>query len=284
MKQIAQESSDASMERPEIVSNSNCWKKLKSNFSEIWHYRELMYFLVWKDIKVKYKQATLGVGWAILQPIIQMVLFTFLFGKFANLPSDGLPYPIFYYSGLLPWTYFATTLTMASNSIVNNSSLVTKVYFPRLFLPASSVFSGLVDLLISSVIFVGLLFYYRVEWSPAFLLFPLVFLLLSLFVLGTGLFLSALNVNFRDVKHVIPFLVQLWFFASPVVYPTSMVPDRYQSVVATNPMVGIIEMCRALVSGGELPWQALGISCLVTVIMLTFGTGTFDAPNFDLPM
>ncbi|MFH1154552.1 MAG: ABC transporter permease [Pseudomonadota bacterium] len=258
-----------------VLPEASSLQKMKSYSSELWHYRELLYFLVWKDIKVKYKQTSLGVAWAVLQPVIQMILFTFLFGKFARLPNDGLPYPIFYYSGLLPWTYFAATLTMASNSIVTNTTLVTKVYFPRIFLPVASVLSGLIDLFISIVIFVGFLFYYKIAWNSMMLLFPLVILLLTLFLIGTGLLLSAINVNFRDVKHVVPFLVQLWFFASPIVYPSSMVPEHYQWIVSINPIVGMIEMIRALITGNVLPWQSLGISCLMTLLVLVLGCWYF---------
>lgn len=258
-----------------VSEETSYWLLIKENLAEIWHFRELLYFLVWKDIKVKYKQTTLGVAWAVLQPVLNMVLFTILFGKFAKLPSDGLPYPLFYYSGLLPWTYFAATLTMASNSVVSNVSLVTKVYFPRMFLPSASVVSGLLDLSISSVIFIGFIVYYHVSWSPTLILFPLALLPLVLFVLGTGLFLSALNVSYRDVRHTIPFLIQLWFFASPVVYPASMVPERYRWIAAINPIAGIVEMCRAIVLGSKLPWQALGISYIITMVVLFFGIWYF---------
>jgi lipopolysaccharide transport system permease protein len=238
---------------------------------EIWQKRELLYFLVWKDIKVKYKQASLGIAWAVLQPLLGMLLFTLLFGRVAKLPSDGLPYPLFYFASLLSWTYFSTVVTTASNSVVSNTSLVSKVYFPRILLPAAGVIASLLDLAIASTILVGLIAYYQVPLTLSLLFLPLVLLPLIVFALGVGQFLAALNVNYRDVKHALPFLVQLWFFASPVVYPLSMVPERYRWLVALNPLTGIIESTRALLSDRPVPWGALWISCAVIALVYVFG-------------
>jgi lipopolysaccharide transport system permease protein len=234
---------------------------------ELWHYRELLYFLVWKDIKVKYKQASLGIAWAVLQPLLGMLLFTLLFGRVAKLPNDGLPYPLFYFTSLLSWTYFSTALITASNSVVSNTSLVSKVYFPRVLLPAAGVIASVLDLAIASVILVGMIIVYQVPLTPQLIFIPLVLVLLIVFAMGAGQFLAALNVNYRDVKHALPFLVQLWFFASPVVYPISMVPERYQWLVSLNPLTGIIETSRALLVGRPIPWGALWISCAVTVMV-----------------
>jgi lipopolysaccharide transport system permease protein len=244
--------------------------------TELWQKRELLYFLVWKDIKVKYKQAALGIAWAVLQPLLGMLLFTLLFGRVAKLPSDGLPYPLFYFSSLLTWTYFSTALITASNSVISNTSLVSKVYFPRILLPAAGVIAALLDLAIASVILVGLLVFHQVPLTPRLLCMPLVLLLLVVFAMGAGQFLAALNVNYRDVKHALPFLVQLWFFASPVVYPLSMVPERYQWLVALNPLTGIIETSRALLVGRPVPWEALAISCAVTVAIYVLGLAYFQ--------
>jgi lipopolysaccharide transport system permease protein len=243
---------------------------------ELWRHRELLYFLVWKDIKVKYKQAALGVAWAVLQPLLGMLLFTLLFGQIAKLPSDGVPYPVFYFASLLSWTYFSTALIMASNSIVANSSLVSKVYFPRILLPAAAVISSVVDLAIASIILVGLMGYYQLPVTPQLTLLPLVLVSLIVFTMGAGQFLAALNVNYRDVKHALPFVVQLWFFASPVVYPISMVPERYQWLVSLNPLAGIIETSRALLVGRPVPWEALSISGAVIIMVFALGSWYFQ--------
>jgi lipopolysaccharide transport system permease protein len=244
--------------------------------NELWQKRELLYFLVWKDIKVKYKQASLGIAWAVLQPLLGMLLFTLLFGRVANLPSDGLPYPLFYFASLLSWTYFSTALTTASNSVLSNTSLVSKVYFPRILLPAAGVIASVLDLAIASIVLVGLIAYYQVSLTLPLLFLPLVLVPLIVFALGVGQFLAALNVNYRDVKHALPFLVQLWFFASPVVYPLSMVPERYQWLIALNPLTGIIETTRALLADRPVPWEALWISCAVIVLVYVFGMRYFQ--------
>jgi homopolymeric O-antigen transport system permease protein len=236
---------------------------------ELWQKRELLYFLVWKDIMVKYKQASLGIAWAVLQPLMAMLLFTLLFGRVAKLPSDGLPYPLFYFASLLTWTYFSTAVITASNSVVSNTSLVSKVYFPRILLPTAGVIATVLDLAIASVILAGLAIYYRAPLTPQLLLMPLVLGALIVFALGTGQFLAALNVNYRDVRHALPFLMQLWFFSSPVVYPISMVPAEYRWLVALNPLAGIIEASRALLVGRPVPWGTLAVSCvLIAVIYL----------------
>lgn len=260
---------------PELVEIGRT-RNVPQALGELWRDRELLYFLVWKDIKVKYKQTALGVAWVILQPLMGMLLFTLLFGHVAKLPSDGLPYPIFYYSSLLSWTYFSTALIMASNSVISNTSLITKVYFPRILLPAASVIGSLLDLAIASVILIGLLVYYGVALTSGLALLPLFLGLLVVFTLGVGQLLAALNVNYRDIKHALPFLVQIWMFASPVVYPMSMVPDRYQWLVSLNPIAGIIEATRAVISGRPVPWEWLGVSAAMTVVVLVFGLWYFQ--------
>lgn len=243
---------------------------------DLWRHRELLYFLIWKDIKVKYKQTALGVAWVVLQPLAGMLLFTLLFGRVAQLPSDGLPYPLFYYSALLSWTYFSSTVVGASNSVVNNTSLITKVYFPRILLPAAAVIGALIDLAIASIIFFALMFYYEMPITAGLLLLPAVLAMLVLFTLGVGQYLAALNVNYRDIKHALPFVVQLWMFASPVVYPVSMVPENFRWLVNLNPISGIIEATRALIMGKPLDWGSLGLAAAGTLVILILGFWYFE--------
>jgi lipopolysaccharide transport system permease protein len=262
-------------EIPELVELGRS-RSIGQTLSDLWQHRELLYFLVWKDIKVKYKQTALGVAWAILQPLLGMALFTVLFGRLAQLPSDGLPYPLFYYASLLSWTYFSTALTMAANSVVSNTSLITKIYFPRILLPAAAVMGSLLDLAIASIILIGLLAFYQVPLSFNLALLPFVLVLLVLFTLGVGQFLAALCVHYRDVKHALSFLVQLWFFASPIVYPISMVPENYRWLAMLNPIAGIVETSRALIAGRAIPWEALSISCAVMVVVFVVGAWYFQ--------
>jgi lipopolysaccharide transport system permease protein len=228
-------------------------KSAAITLSEMWEYRELLYFLVWRNIKVRYKQTAIGAVWAIIQPLMTMIIFTLVFGKFANVPSDGLPYPIFSYAALLPWTYFATALNLSILSIVSNSNLITKVYFPRLFLPISAILSGLIDFGISFIFFLVMMVWYGTMpgWGVVFL--PGFVLLTVLTALSVSLWLSAINVRYRDVGQAIPFLVQLWMFASPVAYPVSVVPERWRLLYNLNPMAGVIEGFRWGLTGGENP-------------------------------
>lgn len=246
-------------------------------FAELWDYRELLYFFVWRDIKVRYKQTAIGAAWAILQPFLTMLIFTLFFGKLAHIPSEGLPYPIFSYSGLLPWMYFAASLQGSTNTIIENQRLITKIYFPRLALPLSSVLSGLVDFGISFLMFAAMMVYYQMRpawtmlWIPAFLLLAL------LTALGVGLWLSALNAIYRDVRYVLPFLVQFWLFASPVVYPTSLMSQKWRWVYALNPMTGVIEGFRwALVGHGNPPLRLVAISSGVVLLLLLSGLAYFQ--------
>jgi homopolymeric O-antigen transport system permease protein len=233
---------------------------------DLWRYRELFYFLAWRDVKVRYKQTALGVAWAVLQPLMTMAIFTLLFGKLGNMPSDGIPHPLFYFGALLPWTYFSATLTNSGNSLVANANLLTKVYFPRVILPTSAAFSGLVDFAVGCVLLVGMMAYYRVVPSWELLLWlPLVVLLFAL-TLGVSMILAALNVKYRDVKYTLPFLIQFWLFATPVIYPLSIIPERYRLFIALNPLTGIIDAFRAsLVPGKQIDWQLLLISSLITL-------------------
>ena len=238
----------------------------------LWDSRELLYFFVWRDIKIRYKQTAIGAAWAVLQPFMTMVVFSLFFGKLAKIPSHGLPYPVFYYTALLPWTYFANSIQVATSTIVDNQRVITKVYFPRLLLPISAVFSGLVDFLISFGLLLGIMLYYRmlptraVIWLPAFLLLAL------LTALGVGLWLSALNAIYRDVRYVVPFLVQFWMFASPVAYPASLVPQRWRWLYGLNPMAGVIEGFRwALTGQGQSPDRMMAASTVAVLVLLFSG-------------
>ena len=243
------------------------------NFREVWAYRELMFFLSWRDIKVKYKQTTLGVAWAILQPFLTMIVFSVLFGTFAKMPSDGIPYPIFVYAGLLPWNYFSGSLSSSSNSLVASSNLITKVYFPRLIIPASAALSSLLDFLIASVVLIGMMFFYRYSPDPSgIFLIPLLVSLTFMIAVGCGLWLSALNVEYRDFQYVIPFLVQIWMFVTPVIYPVTLLPEKYRWLLSLNPMAGIIEAFRSATLGHQpVNWGLLGISTAMALVIFTSG-------------
>jgi lipopolysaccharide transport system permease protein len=236
----------------------------------MWESRELLYFLVWRDLKVRYKQTVLGATWAVVQPLATMLIFTVVFGHLARLPSDGVPYPLFAYCALVPWSYFATALAQSSNSLVDQSRLITKVYFPRLLVPLASVIAGLVDLVITIVVLLGMLLYYRIVPGPAALALPLFILLAMLTALAVGLWLSALNVRYRDVRHTIPFLIQFWLFATPVAYSTSLVPTRWRTIYGLNPMAGVVDGFRWALLGREPPGAMLVVS-VVTVAAIAVG-------------
>ena len=241
--------------------------------SEIWRCREILYFLTWRDVKVRYKQAALGVAWAVLQPLFTMVVFSVTFGRLAKMPSDGIPYPLFSFSALLLWTYFAATLAQVGNSLIANSSLITKIYFPRVLLPAAAALVGILDLLVGSVFLLGLMIYYhaaiRISWT--LLLTPLFVAQTAILVMGVGMLLAALNVRYRDVKYTIPFITQIGLFVSPVIYPISFFPQRYQDWLALNPMSGIIEGFRACLLSLPVNWQLVGISWVVTLLFVLLG-------------
>lgn len=247
------------------------------NLSDLWAYRELIYFLTWRDIKVRYKQAALGVGWAVIQPLVTMVIFSIIFGTWANLPPDsGIPqnwYPVFTFTGLLPWQLFQGALQRASISLVGNSNLLTKVYFPRLIIPLAAVAAGLVDFLISFLIMVGLMLYFGVPFSWNMLWLPLLVLLVVMTALAMGLWFSALNVQYRDIQHMIPFLLQVWMYASPVVYSINMVnaSPLWKLVYGLNPMAGIIQGFRWALLGSAPPGQLMIVSIVIVLILLVTG-------------
>lgn len=241
-------------------------------FYEMWRSREILYFLAWRDVKVRYKQAVLGVAWAVLQPLFTMLIFTLFFGRLAGIPSDGIPYPLFSYSALLLWTYFSVTLALVGNSLINNSSLITKIYFPRVLLPAAAAFGGLLDLVVGSVFLLGMLIYYHVTPGWAVLLTPIFVAQTVLLVMGAGMLLAALNVRYRDVKYTIPFLTQIGLFVTPIIYPVTFLPPRFQGWLALNPMAGIVEGFRACLFGGHVDWYVLGCSWIVTLALLLIGS------------
>jgi lipopolysaccharide transport system permease protein len=246
-------------------------------FGELWDFRELVYFFVWRDIKIRYKQTAIGAAWAVLQPLLTMLIFSLFFGKLAHIPSEGLPYPIFYYSALLPWMYFAASLQNATNTIVENQRVITKVYFPRLALPLASVLSGLVDFGVSFLMFVVLMIYYRIHPTTAILWFPAFILLAVLTALGVGLWLSALNALYRDVRYVLPFLVQFWMFASPVAYPATLVPQKWRWLYGLNPMAGVIEGVRWSLTGRTSPpGRLIFVSTAAVLVLLASGLAYFQ--------
>ncbi len=245
------------------------------DFRALWAYRELLYFLTWREIKVRYKQTLLGFAWAIIQPFAMMVVFTLFFGTLAKVPSEGIPYPLFNYAALLPWMLFAEGISRASGSLVGQANLVQKVYFPRLAMPLSGILSPVVDFAIAFTILVGMMFFYgyaptvNVLWLPAFILLAL------LTALGVGLWFSAINVKYRDVRYVIPFLIQLWLFASPVVYSSSLLPERFQIIYGLNPMAGVIEGFRWALLGTEPPGSLIAVSVIMVVALLISGAFYF---------
>jgi lipopolysaccharide transport system permease protein len=252
------------------IEPSRAW--LSINLQELWVYRELVYFLVWRDVKVRYKQTVIGIGWTILQPFMTMVIFTVIFGNFAKVPSDGLPYPVFAYTGLLPWDLFANALNRCTASLVSSANLITKVYFPRLIVPASAVISGVMDFAIAFVFLLGIMLWFHVVPTWDAIALPIFLLLALMTALAVGLWLSALNVRYRDVGHAVPFLIQIWMFLSPVAYPVSLVPERWRLLYSLNPMVGVIEGFRWVLVGKESPdFKLIAASTVAVVILLLAG-------------
>lgn len=249
-----------------ILEPTHGWRALQ--LAELWRYREVIYFLAWRDIKVRYKQTVLGAAWAVLQPLLAVLVFAIFLGRLAGVPSEGVPYPIFCLAGLLPWTYFANSLTRSSGSLVENANLISKVYFPRLAVPISGVISGLIDLFIGLVVLGILLLIFGVTPRLTLLLLPVFIALTSSTALAVGIWLAALHVQYRDVRHVTPFLVQIWMFATPVVYPASLIPERYQALYGLNPMAGVVEGFRWAILGQSAAPTALLVVSVGTVFAL----------------
>jgi lipopolysaccharide transport system permease protein len=254
-------------EEPVVEIKANrTW--LAINLKEIWAYRELLYFLTWRDVKVRYKQTLLGVTWVVIQPLMTMLITTIFFGKLMRVPSDGLPYSLFVFAGLLPWMFFSKAITQSGNSLVGSANLITKVYFPRLIIPSATVLSGLVDFAVSFVLLVGLMIYYGVGVSLSILMFPILVLLTTILALGAGMWLSALNVKYRDVAAIIPFIVQIGMFITPIYYPSSLIPEKWQWAIKLNPLTGIIENIRASLLGRPFDWPAFAISAVIAFLLL----------------
>lgn len=269
--EIGQISPEAPPASVTVIRPSNAWVPL--DLRELWRYRELLLFLTWRDIKVRYRQTILGVIWAIIQPLFAMLIFTLFFGRLAGMPSDGIPYPLFAYAGLLPWLFFSSAVTQGSNSLVNSAHLITKVYFPRLLIPASAVGAAALDFGIAFTLLIVLHAWYAAHGlttvpGPGVLLILPLMLLAALLALGVGLCLSALNVRFRDIRHAVPFLIQVWMFATPIIYPASLVPERYRWILAINPLAGIIEAFRAACFDLPVDWLSLGVSAGMTGAIL----------------
>ncbi len=245
------------------------------NLRALWECRELLYFLMWRDIKVRYKQTVLGAAWAVIQPLVTMIVFTFFFGKLARVPTEGVPAPIFYYTGLLLWTFFSNGVTSGAISLVGNSNLITKVYFPRLIIPSAAIGAGLLDFGIAAVLLVPLLVYYGFPVTASYLMILPLILLTTLLSLGVGVWFSALNVRYRDVRYALPFLIQVWMFVSPIIYPSSLVPEEWRWVLTLNPLTGVVESFRAALFGSAIPWHSLGYSSGFAIAMLVYASYTF---------
>ncbi len=247
-------------------------KGLSLRLNELLEYHELIYFLTWRDLKVRYKQTALGVVWAVLQPLLTMVVFTIFFGNLAKIPSDGVPYPIFSYAALLPWQLFANGVTNSSNSLVNNSNLITKIYFPRLIMPLSSISGGLVDFCVAFLVLIGMMFYYRITPTLAIVTLPFFLILATAATFSVSLWLSAINVKYRDVRYTVPFLTQIWLFLTPIAYPSSLVPEKWRFVYGLNPMTGVVEGFRWALLGKSNPdWYLIAASIIIVIVLLVGG-------------
>jgi lipopolysaccharide transport system permease protein len=264
-----------SIHEPIIIEARKGWWHF--NWRDLWDYRELLFFLVWRDIKVRYKQTLLGASWALIQPTLQLVVFTIIFGRLAGVNTNGIPYPLFNLAGLLPWQFFANTVAQAANSLVGSASIVRKVYFPRLAIPTASVLAGTVDFGLSFLILLALMFWYQWAPTPAVFLLPLFLILGMITALGVGFWLSAINARYRDVRHATPFLIQLWLFATPVVYPSNLIEGHWQLVYALNPMVSVVEGFRWALLGTQPPSLLMFISVTTAIALFSSGLLYFQA-------
>jgi len=271
------EISGSSLSLPEnpvvVIEPKKGW--ISIDLRDLWQYRDLLYILTSRDVKVRYKQTLLGAAWAVIQPLFTMLIFTLFFGRLAGMPSDGIPYPLFAYAGLLPWTFFSNAVTNSGNSLVGNSNLITKVYFPRMIIPMASVGSGLVDFVIAFGLLVAMMFYYGVSFSINILMLPVLVILTSLLSVGIGMWMSALNVKYRDIRYALPFLIQLGMFATPIIYPSSLVPEKWRWLIALNPLTGQIEAYRSAFFGKPFDWFAIGISTIITFVVLFYAAYAF---------
>jgi len=248
---------------------------IRSGLRELWEYRELLSFLTWRDVKVRYRQTFLGALWAVLQPLLTMIVFTLVFGRLAGMPSDGIPYPLFSYAALLPWTFFANAVTSSSTSVVGSAHLITKVYFPRLIIPGAAVLAGLVDFGIAFVLLLGLMLWYGTPLAATILLVPVLVFLTALLALGVGDWTAAMHVKYRDFRYAVPFAIQLWMFATPVIYPSRLVPESWRWLLDLNPLTGIVEGFRGILFSGCIPWMSLGVTTILTILGFIYAAYTF---------
>ena len=256
------------------IQRSSGWVALR--LRELWEYRELLFFLVWRDIKVRYKQTVLGASWAIIQPFMTMVVFSLFFGRLAKIPSDGVPYPIFSYAGLVPWTFFANGLMQSSNSLVGSAHLIKKVYFPRLTVPIATVLAGVLDFFLAFAVLLVMMLFYGVLPNANVLWLPMFLLLALITALGVGLWLSAMNVQFRDIKFIVPFVTQFWLLATPIAYPSSLLSEPWRTIYGINPMVGVVEGFRwALLGTNTAPRATIGLSAITALVILVSGAFYF---------
>lgn len=269
---------DSTIPKPEVfhthIEPSKKWLNLR--VGELWQYRELLFFLSWRDIKIRYKQTVLGFAWAVLQPFMTMVVFSLFFGKLGKIPSEGLPYPIFNFAGLLPWQFFEQSINASTTSLVANSNMITKVYFPRLYVPISSVISGLVDFAIAFVVLIAMMIFYQITPTIGVLLLPLFLLLAFVTAIGVSLWMSALNVKYRDVRYIVPFLSRFWFFATPIAYPSNLLDEPWRTLYGLNPMVGVVEGFRWALLGTNPPQTMIYLSAVIALVIFVTGLLYFN--------
>jgi lipopolysaccharide transport system permease protein len=256
-----------------VIQPTRNWRLV--SLKDLWAYRELLFFLTWRDVKVRYKQTALGAAWAILQPLFMMIIFTIFFGRLAGIDSGGIPYPLFALAGLVPWTFFSNAITASGNSLVGSANLISKVYFPRLIVPAAAMLAGLVDFALAFLLFCVMMIYYRVAPTLHVLFLPVVIVMTALFALGVGTWMSALNVKYRDVRFALPFLIQLWLFVSSVILPSSALPQKYRWLLMFNPMSGIIEGYRSALFGLPFDWSAIAMAAAITIAVLAYAIYSF---------
>jgi lipopolysaccharide transport system permease protein len=256
-----------------VIQPTRNWRLV--SLKDLWAYRELLFFLTWRDVKVRYKQTALGAAWAILQPLFMMIIFTIFFGRLAGIDSGGIPYPLFALAGLVPWTFFSNAITASGNSLVGSANLISKVYFPRLIVPAAAMLAGLVDFALAFLLFCVMMIYYRVAPTLHVLFLPVLIVMTALFALGVGTWMSALNVKYRDVRFALPFLIQLWLFVSSVILPSSALPHKYRWLLMFNPMSGIIEGYRSALFGLPFDWSAIAMAAAITIAVLAYAIYSF---------
>jgi lipopolysaccharide transport system permease protein len=258
-----------------VITPNKSW--LSIEVADLWTHRDLLYFLIWRDLKVRYKQTALGIAWVVLQPLLMTLIFNIVLGRLIRVPSNNIPYALFAYSGLMLWTFFSGAISVTGNCLVANANLITKIYFPRLIIPIATVIARLVDLAVAFLILLPLMLYHRIAFGPSFLLTIPLILLLTLFAFGFGLWMSAVNVRYRDVGLALPVLIQLWMFVSPVVYPLSQVPEKWRLIYSMNPLVGVMENFRVALFGGNINWPSLGMSAGITLTLLLYGIYMFQS-------